>query len=123
MKNLTIGRLKREAEAFATQESTYASPELYGITDGKAVGTYFEHKFQKYLHEGYEYDEGSSAKGIDFPGLGVDMKVTSVAQPQRHVHSNQHGRRFMASGIRFLFLSTRRLMMPIVERGGSMWST
>jgi hypothetical protein len=26
--------------------------------------------------------EGSSAKGIDFPELGVDMKVTSIRQPQ-----------------------------------------
>ncbi len=55
---------------------------LFGVTDGKAIGTYFEHKFQAYLHEKYEYVEGSSAKGIDFPELGVDMKVTSVRQPQ-----------------------------------------
>jgi hypothetical protein len=55
---------------------------LYGVTDGKAVGTYFEHKFQRYLHERYEYVEGSSAKGMDFPELQVDMKVTSIKQPQ-----------------------------------------
>ena len=46
------------------------------------MGTYLEHKFQAYLRETYTYDEGSSAKGIDFPDLGVDMKVTSVKQPQ-----------------------------------------
>jgi len=55
---------------------------LYGITDGKAVGTYFEHKFQAYLQTKYAYDQGSSAKGIDFPGIEVDMKVTSARQPQ-----------------------------------------
>lgn len=64
------------------QESSHAEPAIFGVTDGKAVGTYFEHKFQAYLHEHYRYSEGSSAKGIDFPELGTDMKFTSVRQPQ-----------------------------------------
>ena len=34
------------------------------------------------LHVDYVYEGGSSAKGIDFPSLNVDMKVTSVKQPQ-----------------------------------------
>ncbi len=46
------------------------------------AGTYLEHKFQAYLHTNYEYKEGSSAKGIDFPDSLVDMKVTSIKQPQ-----------------------------------------
>lgn len=57
-------------------------PALFGVTDGKAVGTYLEHKFQAYLHDKYTYAEGSSAKGIDFPELLVDIKVTSIKQPQ-----------------------------------------
>ena len=80
--NLTINLLCKEAGFFAKLESQYAEPSLYGITDGKAVGTYFEHKFQKYLHERYSYGEGSSAKGIDFPELNLDMKVTRITQPQ-----------------------------------------
>lgn len=71
-----------ETRTFAEMESTHREPSLYGVTDGKAVGTYFEHKFRAYLHERYDYEEGSSAKGIDFPDLSVDMKVTSVKQPQ-----------------------------------------
>ena len=55
---------------------------MFGTTDGKAIGTYLEHKFQEDLHRRYVYQEGSSAKGIDFPGLGVDLKVTSHKQPQ-----------------------------------------
>ena len=55
---------------------------MYGVTDGKAVGTYFEHKFRSYLHEKHDFEEGSSASGIDFPELEVDMKVTSIRQPQ-----------------------------------------
>jgi len=55
---------------------------MYGVTDGKAVGTYLEHKFKSFLLEQYTFEPGNSAKGIDFPGLGVDMKTTSVRQPQ-----------------------------------------
>jgi hypothetical protein len=34
------------------------------------------------LSEGYLYQQGNSALGIDFPELEVDMKVTSIKQPQ-----------------------------------------
>ena len=30
----------------------------------------------------YHYEQGNSAKGIDLPSLGVDIKVTSIKQPQ-----------------------------------------
>ncbi len=81
-KNLTINLLKEEANSFAQIESNSFSPILYGVTDGKRIGTYLEHKFQEFLHQKYIYDEGSSAKGLDFPVLNVDMKVTSIKQPQ-----------------------------------------
>ena len=80
--NLTINLLCEEAGLFATIESQHAEPSLYGVTDGKAVGTYLEHKFQQYLQERYTFDEGSSARGMDFPESNVDMKVTSVSRPQ-----------------------------------------
>ncbi|TKI70275.1 restriction endonuclease [Sulfurimonas crateris] len=79
---LTIEQLQKEAKEFAEVESIHNDPELYGVTDGKAVGTYLEHKFQAFLHEKYDYVEGSSAKGMDFPELYIDMKVTSIKQPQ-----------------------------------------
>jgi len=79
---LNIEALKNEAELFALFESKHQEPTLYGVTDGKAIGTYLEHKFQAYLHTKYLYEEGSSAKGMDFPSLQVDMKVTSIKQPQ-----------------------------------------
>lgn len=82
LKKLTIPHLKIEATAFAAQESDHAEPSLFGVTDGKAVGTYLEQKFQANLHKKYDYFEGSSAKGIDFPELDVDIKVTSIKQPQ-----------------------------------------
>lgn len=79
---LTIDLLKAEAKAFAEREPGHKEKSLYGVTDGKAVGTYLEHKFQEVLQIKYEYTRGSSAKGIDFPKLGVDIKVTSLRQPQ-----------------------------------------
>ena len=79
---LTHHLLQKEAKIFSEIESKYNESLLYGVTDGKAVGTYLEHKFQAYLHKKYNYTEGSSARGIDFPELMVDMKVTSIRQPQ-----------------------------------------
>ena len=81
-KKLTNEILQQQAKKFAEKETKHNEPALFGVTDGKAVGTYLEHKFQKYLHAKYIYVEGSSAKGIDFPELLVDLKVTSKRQPQ-----------------------------------------
>ena len=79
---LTIELLLNEAAEFAVAESSHREPTIFGVTDGKRIGTYFEHKFQNMLSTRYEYEQGSSAKGIDFPSIDVDMKVTSINQPQ-----------------------------------------
>lgn len=79
---LLLESLLQEAAVFAEMISDQDLPSLFGVTDGKAVGTYLEHRFQSYLEEKYDYQAGSSAKGVDFPGLDVDMKVTSYRQPQ-----------------------------------------
>lgn len=79
---LTLEILRSEAIVFAKAESKFPEPSLFGVTDGKAVGTYLEHKFQAYLQSKYKFARGSSAKGIDFPELDVDIKVTSIRQPQ-----------------------------------------
>lgn len=71
-----------EARSFAVIESTYSEPSLFGVTDGKAVGTYIEHKFKAFLAANYEVAFSSSASGIDLPALNVDIKVTSITQPQ-----------------------------------------
>lgn len=79
---LDLPILLAEAAKFAEVETKYDEPSLYGVTDGKAVGTYLEHKFTQYLAGNYKYEPGNSAAGIDLPGIGVDIKVTSVRQPQ-----------------------------------------
>jgi len=81
---LTIDILVKEAKAFCKKESKFDNPDLFGITDGKAVGTFIEHKFQDYLSPKYDYIIGSSASGIDMPSedINTDIKVTSAKQPQ-----------------------------------------
>lgn len=82
--NLTIEKLIEEAQVFCVAESTFKHKELYGVTDGKAVGTLIEQKFQKHLNEKYIVTVGSSARGIDLPSKDIltDIKVTSIKQPQ-----------------------------------------
>jgi hypothetical protein len=75
---LTISQMLNEAKGFAEIESVYAEPSLFGVTDGKAVGTYVEHKFKAYLANNYEVAFSSSASGIDLP----ELNVTSITQPQ-----------------------------------------
>jgi hypothetical protein len=79
---ITLDTLLSEAEQFSLDESLHGEPTIFGVTDGKAIGTYLEHKFQQHLEEHYVHAPGNSATGIDFPGLDVDMKVTSIKQPQ-----------------------------------------
>lgn len=42
MTTLTVEILCSEAAIFSAAESQHPEPLLYGITDGKAVGTYLE---------------------------------------------------------------------------------
>lgn len=81
---LTILKLQKEAAIFCKTESEFENFDLFGVTDGKAVGTFVEHKFKHQLAEKYDFVDGSSANGIDLPGTEIltDIKVTSIKQPQ-----------------------------------------
>lgn len=82
--DLTIELLIKEAKIFCTAESKFKNKELFGVTDGKAVGTLIEHKFKTHLQKKYKTEIGSSASGIDLPSedIQTDIKVTSIKQPQ-----------------------------------------
>jgi len=82
MQVLTLPLLKTEAKTFGQELSATPIVDLYGITDGKKVGTYVEVVFNQYLALKYLYTLGNAASGIDFPELEVDLKVTSIKQPQ-----------------------------------------
>ncbi len=79
---LSIETLKGSAAEYARLLSTQGVPELFGVTDGKAIGTHVEHGFKDYIHERFALTSGNSASGIDFPEVQVDLKVTSAKQPQ-----------------------------------------
>jgi hypothetical protein len=61
---LTVEILCLEAERFSIFESQHSEPSLYGVTDGKAVGTYLEHKFRTYLIANYEIDRAGKEEGV-----------------------------------------------------------
>ena len=73
-----------QARVFADEFARRLHPNLLGVTDGKAVGTYIEAAFKTSLREIgiIEAIEGNAAKGIDLPSFNTDIKVTSVRQPQ-----------------------------------------
>src|SRR6266508_5583091 len=81
-KKLTREALILVAKTFCLDQSKAAHPELFGVTDGKAVGTHVEHLFQALILEQFDIAGGSSAKGIDLPAINTDIKVTSIRQPQ-----------------------------------------
>ena len=81
-KKLTREALVLVAKTFCLDQSKAAHTELFGVTDGKAVGTYVEHLLQALILEQFDIAGGSSAKGIDLPAINTDIKVTSVKQPQ-----------------------------------------
>jgi hypothetical protein len=79
-KPITQNDLIDNAKTFCSEDHNYK--ELFGVTDGKAVGTFIEQKFQDRLVNQYTMDNGNAAKGLDIPSLNTDIKVTSIKQPQ-----------------------------------------
>lgn len=83
MTKFTLHQLKEEARTFVEDFNVKPIPSLYGVNDRKRVGTFVERSFHDYIGEKFStYIPGNAASGIDFPGLGVDLKVTSFKQPQ-----------------------------------------
>ena len=79
-RTFTRKELIAAAKEFCARDHVYA--KLFGVTDGKAVGTFVEHEFQELLMSRYKIEIGSSALGLDLPSLETDIKVTSIRQPQ-----------------------------------------
>ena len=103
---LTLEKLIKEAKIFCEFMSTENHKSLIGITDGKAVGTYVEHRFQHYLFDKYDLSIGSSAKGIDLPDdyIQTDIKVTSITQPQSSCPFNNARQKIYGLGYNLFML-------------------
>ncbi|MDD3536190.1 MAG: restriction endonuclease [Candidatus Cloacimonetes bacterium] len=117
MKSLTINRLCKEAQSFSIAESKHKEKSLYGVTDGKAIGTYLEHKFKKHLQLNYSFEVGSSASGIDFPTLNVDMKVTSIKQPQSSCPYKSAQQKIFGLGYSLIVFVYEKTDNPSTETG------
>jgi len=109
---LTIDSLKSETRVYAQLLSQQEVTSLYGITDGKAVGTYVEQRFRDYLNQRYTFLPGNSALGIDFPGLGVDLKVTSIRQPQSSSPFRNASQKVYGLGYALLVMSYDKVDNP-----------
>lgn len=114
---LTIPLLQQEANIFAQAESTFPEPALYGVTDGKAVGTYVEHKFKAYLDTKYIFETGNAASGIDLPGLDVDIKVTSIVQPQSSCPFKSARQKIFGLGYSLLVFVYSKTDDPVAQTG------
>ena len=103
---LTIPKLFSATKEFCVSEGKRNFPELIGVTDGKAVGTFVEHRLKKYLSERYDVIVGNSASGIDFPSpdINTDMKVTSVKQPQSSCPYKSSRQKIFGLGYNLLIL-------------------
>ncbi|MEH2236982.1 restriction endonuclease [Nostoc sp.] len=105
MEVLTLSSLKTAARDFCVVLGATPILNLYGVTDGKAVGTYVELTFNQFLSTKYEYTLGSAALGIDFPGLEVDLKVTSIRQPQSSCPFRNASQKVYGLGYHLLILA------------------
>ena len=117
MEKLTIDKLKKEAKAFCISESKYQNKSLFGITDGKAVGTYIEHKFQETLKSKYITNIGSSANGIDLPSDDIltDIKVTSIKQPQSSCPFKDAKQKIFGLGYNLLVFVYDKIDYPVTK--------
>ena len=116
-KKLTIESLIAEAKHFCSLNSGVYKSELFGVTDGKAVGTFVEHLFKQYLEERYEMKVGNSANGLDLPSVNTDIKVTSIKQPQSSCPFKDSKQKIFGLGYNLLVFVYRKYDDPKKKKG------
>ena len=116
-KELTIQSLINEAERFCELNSGVYKAELYGVTDGKAIGTFVEQLFQRFLGERYDTSVGNSASGLDLPSVNTDIKVTSLNRPQSSCPFRDSKQKIYGLGYNLLIFVYRKLDDPEKKMG------
>lgn len=116
-KELTIQSLINDAERFCELNSGVYKAELYGVTDGKAIGTFVEHLFQRFLGERYDTSVGNSASGLDLPSVNTDIKVTSLNRPQSSCPFRDSKQKIYGLGYNLLIFVYRKLDDPEKKMG------
>ncbi len=116
-KKLALQSLITEAERFCELNSGVYKAELYGVTDGKAIGTFVEHLFQRFLGEHYDTSVGNSASGLDLPSVNTDIKVTSLNRPQSSCPFRDSKQKIYGIGYNLLIFVYRKLDDPEKKMG------
>ena len=116
-KKLALQSLITEAERFCELNSGVYKAELYGVTDGKAIGTFVEHLFQRFLGEHYDTSVGNSASGLDLPSVNTDIKVTSLNRPQSSCPFRDSKQKRYGIGYNLLIFVYRKLDDPEKKMG------
>lgn len=78
---LTVETLKTEASSFV-RSPLHSDGVLFGINDGKTIGSFVEKTFKNRLRQKYEFDPVDLSVGIDLPLINVDIKTSRVSHPQ-----------------------------------------
>ena len=110
--SLDLNGLKAAAAEFAESLRGTPIPELFGTTDGKALGTWVEASFNEFLAERFAYGPGNAARGIDFPELEVDLKATFVRQPQSSCPFRDASQKIFGLGYEPSGLRVREVRQP-----------
>ena len=114
---LTIDKLIECANEFCTKESKVEKSELFGVTDGKAIGTFVEHSFQRFLSKRYDCSVGSSANGLDLPSLNTDIKVTSIKQPQSSCPYKDSKQKIFGLGYNLIVFVYEKIDNHVTKKG------
>ena len=115
--DLTIELLRQEATAFSRIESSYPEPSLYGVSDGKAIGTYLEHKFRAYLTaKGYAYVMDSI-----FLGWTLTSKSPASGNRSPRAHFGRSSKRSMVWATRCSSSFTTKLTILKREWPSCAW--
>lgn len=117
MEHLTLPRIKTAIPRFCEDIEAQRIGELFGVTDGKAIGTYLEQALKRFLGARYIFSHGNAAAGIDFPDLNLDLKVTSARQPQSSCPYQNAAQKVYGLGYNLLILVYTKHDDPIARVG------
>jgi hypothetical protein len=112
---LTIELLKVAAKEFVASDAGRKRSDLYGVTDGKKIGTAIEHSFRDYVASRFEFTRGNSGSGLDFPDIDVDLKVTSEKQPQSSSPFRSATQKVYGLGYHLLVMVYQKTDDPIAQ--------
>ena len=105
------------AREFRSCQSKVYRSELFGITDGKAVGTFVEHLFKDFLAQQYDLTIGNSANGLDLPSVNADIKFTPIKQPQSSCPYKDSKQKIYGSGYNLIVFVYQKEDDEISKRG------